>query len=82
MAKIIEWLKDSHRYQHLIGGFIVGLGSTDVYCAAYTGVGVAGALEFKDKSYGNKWDWIDFGLTILGVAAGFGVKTLFKTYVL
>lgn len=82
MAKIIEWLKDSHRYQHLIGGFIVGLGSTDVYCAAYTGVGVAGALEFKDKSYGGKWDWIDFGLTVLGVAAGFGVRTLFKTYVL
>lgn len=82
MAKIIEWLKDSHRYQHFICGFIVGLGSTDVYCAAYTGVGVAGALEFKDKSYGGKWDWIDFGLTVLGVAAGFGVRTLFKTYVL
>lgn len=76
MAKIIEWLKDSHRYQHLIGGFIVGLGSTDVYCAAYTGVGVAGALEFKDKSYGNKWDWIDFGLTILGGCCGIWGKNV------
>ena len=30
---------------------------------------VAG-LEFKDKSYGDKWDWLDFLATILGGLVG------------
>ena len=82
MKKLFNWFTSSHRYQHYIGGVIIGLGSTDPYCAAYTGIGVAGALEFKDKTYGNKWDWLDFGCTIAGVATGFGIRLLFKKYVL
>ena len=30
---------------------------------------VAG-MEFKDKSYGDKWDWLDFLATILGGLVG------------
>lgn len=27
-------------------------------------------MEFKDKSYGDKWDWFDFLATILGGLVG------------
>lgn len=27
-------------------------------------------MEFKDKSYGDKWDWLDFLATILGGLVG------------
>lgn len=70
MKKIFNWLKDSNRYKHLIGGVLIGLGADDTYCAAYAGIGVAGALELKDKLHGGKWDWIDFSCTVVGVATG------------
>lgn len=70
MKKLISWLRESHRLNHIGGGFIIGLLSDDNYCAALAGTGVAGALELKDKLWGGKWDWIDFGLTIAGTAAG------------
>lgn len=82
MKKLIEWFKDSHRYQHFLGGMLIGAGATDPYCAAYVGAGVAGALEFKDKLYGNKWDWVDFIITVCGTAVGFTGRLAFKHYVL
>lgn len=83
MKKIINWFKESHRWQHFVGGFGIGLLSLgDWYTAAVSGIGVASALEYKDKLWGGKWDWIDLAITVAGVAAGFGVSQLFKTYVL
>lgn len=70
MKKLVDWLKKSNRYKHLAGGFIIGLGADDNYCAAYAGLGVATALELKDKLWGGKWDWIDFTLTVVGVVLG------------
>lgn len=32
--------------------------------------GLAAGMEFKDKSYGDKWDWLDFLATILGGLVG------------
>ena len=54
MKKIFQWLRSSNRYAHLIGGLCIGLGSDDTYCAAYAGVGVASALELKDKMWGGQ----------------------------
>ncbi len=71
MKKVIKWLKESNRWKHLVGGCVIGLASDDAYCAALAGGGIASALEFKDKSWGGKWDWIDWGLTIAGVVVGF-----------
>lgn len=68
---MINWLKQSNRWKHLLGGFIIGLGANSVYCAAYATVGVASALEFKDHLWGGKWDWIDWSLTVLGGAVGY-----------
>lgn len=76
MKKIIEWLKESQRLQHLALGAVYGLFADDWYCALYGGVGVAGALEFKDYQWGGKPDWIDFTLTLAGVMLGWGLKKL------
>lgn len=76
MKKIVEWLNKSNRWKHLVGGVIVGAGANDWYCAAYAGFGVAGALELKDYLWGGKPDIIDFLLTVAGVGAGYGLRTL------
>lgn len=74
---IITWLGLSNRWKHLLGGFVIGIGADDLYCAAYAGIGVAAALELKDHLWGGKADIPDFIITITGVALGFGLKSLF-----
>ena len=76
MKKIIEWIWESHRIHHVSGGVAIGMGADDMYCAAYAGVGVAGALELKDYLWGGKPDYIDFLLTIAGVAVGYSIRIL------
>lgn len=46
------------------------------FSATYAGVLTAGALEYKDKAYGGNWDWIDFGLTVVGTCVGQLVRTI------
>lgn len=70
MKKILRWLKESNRAKHIIGGICIGFGADSWYCAAYAGVGVAAALELKDKLWGGEWDWTDFALTMGGVIVG------------
>lgn len=82
MKKIINWLAQSNRWKHLTFGIAVGLGADDWYCTEYVAFGVAGSLELKDKLHGGKFDWIDLALTVIGVNIGFGVKQLFKSYIL
>lgn len=74
MKKIWDWLKQSNRYKHLVGGMAIGLMADDWYCATLSGVGIASALEYKDRAHGGAWDWIDWGLTLIGVLVGYGVK--------
>ena len=52
MKKIFKWLRESNRYAHLLGGVAIGLGADNWYCAGYAGVGVASALELKDRMWG------------------------------
>ena len=70
MKKVINWLLQSNRLKHIGGGVIIGFCADDDYCAAYAGIGVAAALELKDRLWGGKWDWIDFALTVAGVVVG------------
>ena len=72
----MKWLLESNRWKHLVGGLIIGAGANTVYCAAYSGIGVASALELKDKLYGNKFDWIDWSVTVFGVTAGYLLRLL------
>jgi len=68
--KAIRWLKESNRWKHAVGGFLIGFFADSDYCAAYAGTGVAAALELKDRLWGGKWDWTDFALTVAGTAIG------------
>ena len=78
MKKIIYGLKSSNRYKHLMGGMLIDAGANSLYCAAYAGIGVATALELKDRMWGGKADIIDWGLTVGGVVIGFGVRIIIK----
>lgn len=76
MRKLFTWLKESNRYKHLLGGIAIGAFANSLYCAAYAGVGVATALELKDKLWGGKFDFVDLSLTLAGVAIGYGVRIM------
>lgn len=76
MRKLFTWLKESDRYKHLLGGIAIGAFANSLYCAAYAGVGVATALELKDKLWGGKFDLVDLSLTLAGVAIGYGVRIM------
>jgi hypothetical protein len=74
IMNIINWLKSSNRWKHLLGGVLIGIGANSAYCAAYAGLGIASALELKDKLWGGKWDWIDWALTVGGVTIGYLIR--------
>ena len=74
--KVLEWIKQSNRWKHILGGVLLGAGANDLYCACYAGLGVAAALELKDYLWGGKPDWVDFLCTVTGVGVGFGIRTL------
>lgn len=56
---------DSSRIKHFVYAIPIGLVLT-ILCV----IGVASGMEFKDKQYGNKWDWWDWTFTILGGLIG------------
>lgn len=76
IKKAWEWLKESHRWLHILIGLLIGFGANGWYCAAYAGIGVAVTSELKDKLWGGVWEWIDFGLTVGGVAIGYTIRGL------
>ena len=54
MNKIIEFLKQSNRYKHLIGGLLVGILAFTPWTALYAAAVAASCLELKDKLKGGK----------------------------
>lgn len=73
-SKFLKFLTTSNRHKHLLGGLVIGVFANTPYCAAYAGVGVASALELKDKLWGGKPDVVDGVVTIVGVALGYGLR--------
>ena len=59
------WLKESNRLKHFLYAIPIGFLFT-ILCV----LGVASGLEFKDKQYGNQWDWLDWLATMLGGMVG------------
>ena len=53
-----KWLKESNRTKHLLYAIPIGFLFT-ILCV----LGVASGMEFKDKAYGGKWDWLDWSAT-------------------
>lgn len=61
----MNWLKESNRLKHLFYAIPVGIIFT-ILCV----LGCAFGLEFKDKEYGNKFDWLDITATLIGGVIG------------
>lgn len=59
------WLTESNRQKHFLYAIPIGFLFT-ILCV----LGVASGLEFKDKQYGNQWDWLDWSATMLGGLIG------------
>lgn len=59
------WLKESNRLKHFLYAIPIGYLFT-ILCV----LGVASGLEFKDRQYGNQWDWLDWLATVLGGMVG------------
>ena len=59
------WLKESNRQKHLLYAIPIGLVFTILAV-----LGCAFCMEFKDKEYGNKFDWLDIAATMIGGAIG------------
>ncbi len=66
MNKIIQFLKTSNRYKHLIGGFLVGICAMEAWTAFYAAIAAASCLELKARLHGCRWDWIDWIVTAIG----------------
>lgn len=59
------WLIESNRQKHFLYAIPIGLIFT-ILCV----LGIASGMEFKDRQYGNKWDWLDWIATIVGGLIG------------
>ena len=59
------WLKESNRQKHLLYAIPSAFIGTILFTA-----GLAFGMEFKDKQYGNKFDWLDIAATMIGGAIG------------
>ena len=76
MEKVIDFLKESNRWKHLLAGILLGFLASTIYCAMLTGTATGAALAFKDKSYSEKFDWIDLACTFVGALIGFFARLL------
>ena len=61
--------KESNRDRHFLYAIPCGLIGTELFVA-----GIATGMEFKDKLYGNKWDWIDWLMTMAGGLIGQAIQ--------
>ena len=67
----MSWLSESNRMKHLKYAIPVALIFT-ILCV----LGLATGLEFKDKQYGNKFDWLDWLATMIGGIIGQIIQVL------
>lgn len=61
----MDWFLESNRWKHFLYAIPIGAIFT-ILCV----LGVASGMEFKDKQWGGKWDWLDWAVTILGGIVG------------
>lgn len=61
----VTWLKESNRTKHLLYAIPIGF-----ICTILAVLGCAFGMEFKDKQWGGKFDWLDIAATMIGGAIG------------
>ena len=63
--KVFNWLKQSNRPKHFLYAIPIGFIFTILAV-----LGCAFGMEFKDKLYGGKFDWLDIAATMIGGLIG------------
>ena len=63
--KVFNWLKQSNRPKHFLYAIPIGFIFTILAV-----LGCAFGMEFKDKQYGGKFDWLDIAATMIGGLIG------------
>ena len=71
----MNWIKTSNRNKHFVYAIPCAFVGTMLLV-----IGLAAGMEFKDKQYGNKWDWLDFLATILGGLIGQVLQAILLTF--
>lgn len=61
----MKWFLEINRPKHFIYAIPSAFLLTILFAA-----GLAVGMEFKDKQYGGKWDWLDLIATIMGGIIG------------
>lgn len=59
------WLKESNRPKHILYAIPAAFIGTILF-----NIGLAFGMEFKDKQYGGKFDWLDIAATEIGGVIG------------
>lgn len=67
----MSWFTESNRWKHLLLAIPIGLVFT-ILCV----LGCASGMEFKDRQWGGKWDWLDWLATMIGGVIGQGLQIL------
>ena len=65
MKKFWTWFHESNRNKHFFYAIPAAFIGTLLFA-----VGLAFGMEYKDKLYGNKFDWTDLWMTIAGGTIG------------
>lgn len=66
------WLKESNRPKHLLYAIPAAFIGTILFA-----LGLAFGMEFKDKQYGGKFDWLDIAATAIGGIIGQALQVFF-----
>lgn len=67
----MSWITESNRHKHYVYGALIAF-----FFTILATLGAAFALEYKDKCYGGKFDWLDILATILGGIVGQTLQVL------
>ena len=65
------WLTESNRLKHLVYAIPCSIIGTILFV-----LGLALGMEFKDKEYNNKFDWLDIAATCIGGIIGQIIQVL------
>ena len=65
----MSWINESNRIKHLLYAIPAGALLTILFAA-----GLAVGMEFKDRAYGGKWDWLDIAATLIGGFIGQAIQ--------
>lgn len=71
LAPLFHLVTESNRLKHIQYGFYAGLCGT-----IFAAIGAGLAAEYKDKQYGNEFDWLDIAATIIGGMFGQAAQLL------